>query len=490
MKLRCLILWLALGVLTAASQTLPRREVRAVWLTTLSGLDWPSRQGRSVAVARAQQQELCQTLDALKRAGINTVLLQTRVRGTVIYPSAIEPWDAAFCGTAGVAPAYDPLQFALDECHKRGMELHAWVVAFPLCKVATARTLGAAALPRRHPALCRRAGDTYMMDPGVPETAEYLAALCREIAAHYAVDGVHLDYIRYPEHGIPWDDRATYRRYAAAGQTLQDFRRASVTRCVRRIAEAVRAVRPAARISCSPVGKRCDLPRQSSYGWNARDAVAQDAAEWLRQGWMDILFPMMYFDGKHFYPFAQDWQEQVAAAGRGLVVPGLGIYFLSPQEKDWLLSVITRQLHFTRALGMGGAAFFRSRFLTSNVKGLADFLTADFYAQPALSPALSPADTLRLAPQHLRAEATARGVRLTWQAVESAEPLAEPIYYNVYRLPAEGDSPGVATLVGQRLSQPSFVYLPALPALRHARFCVTAIDAFGRESHASSPVSL
>ncbi len=110
----------------------PRHEIRAVWLTTIKGLDWPHSKATTVVEAERQKQDLLQTLDQLKAAGINTVLFQTRVRSTTAYPSEIEPWDGIFTGNPGQAPPYDPLRFALDECHNRGMELQAVGVAFPI----------------------------------------------------------------------------------------------------------------------------------------------------------------------------------------------------------------------------------------------------------------------------------------------------------------------------------------------------------------------
>lgn len=138
---------LAVFMLLSASQGLAQilgerfagREYRAVWLTTLSGLDWPSRPVSVPSDTLRQQQALRQILDRLQQAGINTVIFQTRIRATVAYPSNIEPWDGAFSGTPGRGPGYDPLAFALRECHKRGMELHAWVVLSHLqCGVGTA----------------------------------------------------------------------------------------------------------------------------------------------------------------------------------------------------------------------------------------------------------------------------------------------------------------------------------------------------------------
>ena len=117
-------------------------EVRAVWLTTLMGLDWPHRPATNSAQIAEQKKTVCDILDRLQTVGINTVLFQTRIRSTTSYPSAIEPWDGVFTGQPGRAPGYDPLQFVLDECHKRKMECHAWVVAFPVCKEKVAKQLG------------------------------------------------------------------------------------------------------------------------------------------------------------------------------------------------------------------------------------------------------------------------------------------------------------------------------------------------------------
>ena len=118
---------------TVFSQT-PKYEVRAVWLTTLNGLDWPSVKATNNEAIERQKRQLTTILDQLARANVNTILFQARVRGTTLYPSQIEPWDGCLTGTPGRNPGYDPLQFAIDECHKRGMELHAWVVAIPVGK--------------------------------------------------------------------------------------------------------------------------------------------------------------------------------------------------------------------------------------------------------------------------------------------------------------------------------------------------------------------
>ena len=382
---------LLLSIFLPMAAQSPKYEVRAVWLTTIGGIDWP----RSTK-ADEQKQELTATLDRLQQAGVNTVMIQARVRATTIYPSSMEPWDVCMTGQAGRSPGYDALQLVVDECHRRGMECHAWVVTIPVGKW---NKLGCQQLRKKYPKLIRHIGEEGYMDPEQPQTGDYLAEICREIVTRYDVDGIHLDYIRYPE---TWPKG---RRTTPAAQ-----RRSYITGIVRKIHDAVKAEKPWVKLSCSPIGKHDDLTRYKSGGWNARSAVSQDAQAWLREGLMDALFPMMYFQGNNFFPFAIDWQEQ--AAGR-IVCPGLGIYFLDPREGKWTLPVVEREMHVLRQLGLGHA-YFRSKFLTDNVKGVYDF-AARFDEVPALVPPMTWAtDDVPAAPRQLSLDET----RLSWDAVD------------------------------------------------------------------------
>lgn len=447
-------------------------EVRAVWLTTLMGLDWPNQTANTVRQTEVQKQSLCVMLDKLQAAGINTVLFQARIRSTTAYQSVYEPWDGIFTGKAGKAPLYDPLCFAIEECHKRQMECHAWVVAFPICKVAVGKQLGRQALPVKHPELCQKCGDQWMMDPGVPATANYLAAICKEITENYDVDGIHLDYIRYPEKAISFNDARTYSIYGK-GMDKAQWRRGNVNRCVQAIHDAVKGVKPWVKLSCSPVGKYADLPRQSSYGWNARDAVSQDAQLWLKKGWMDMLFPMMYFDGNHFYPFLADWKENDYGHP---IVPGLGIYFLNSREKDWPLLTIQRQLNVMRQAHLGGYAFFRAKFLLNNEKGLYDWLKNQFNAQQALVPPMTWMHVEPPTNPQVTMRTDGRLIRLSW--TEALPRRGEKIFYNVYRT----DSIYGDKVVAEHLTTTHYDFMPALPALLHSRYTVTAVDIYGNES--------
>lgn len=450
----------------------PKREIRAVWVTTLQGLDWPRTKATSPETRERQQAELRDIMDRLQAANINTILLQTRVRGTVIYPSDIEPWDGALTGTIGRDPGYDPLRFAIDEAHRRGMELHAWVVTIPCFKVAVARQMGTKSVLKTHPTLCRRHGDTYYLDPGVPGTADYLVRICHEIAERYDVDGIHLDYIRYPEGATSFADAQTFKRYASKGQAKNVWRKDNITRIVRSLYTDIHTLKPWVRVSSSPVGKYADLARYSSRGWNARDAVHQDAEGWMREGIHDILFPMMYFDGNQFYPFAADWQEQ--SAGR-LISPGLGIYFLHPQEKNWPLTTITRQLHYLRDMGLAGQCYFRSRFLTDDVKGLYGYLKDFFYPYPALPPACTWLDSI--APSRPTLDDEGR--------IHATDDQRGGVFYNIYasqKWPVDTQTP--ENLVAVRLGSEAAHKALNVSAKLGVHLAVTAMDRCGNESEA------
>lgn len=416
---RIYILFLLLGLfLSAKAQSFvyndqaPKYEVRAVWLTTIGGIDWPHSYSQSPHSAEKQKQELRQILDRLQQAKINTVLIQTRVRGTMIYPSDIEPWDGCLSGFPGKSPGYDALQFAIDECHKRGMELHAWVVTIPVGKW---NALGCKSLRQKYPTLIKKIGADGYMNPEDSRTGDYLAHICQEITHRYNVDGIHLDYIRYPE---TWNIRVSReqgRRY--------------ITSIVEKIHRAVKAEKPWVKMSCSPVGKYDDLSRYWSHGWNANTKVCQNAQGWLRDGLMDELFPMMYFRGEQFYPFAIDWQEQ--SHGK-IVVPGLGIYFLDPKEGKWNIDDVTAEMQHTRNLGMG-YAFFRNKFLLDNRQGILDF-TDRFNAYPSLIPPMTWASKHTPAqPQQLKVTETGGKTRINWNNTYSytdGSRIQTPYIYN------------------------------------------------------------
>ena len=444
----------------------PKYEVRAVWLTTIGGIDWPHSYAQSERSAEKQKEELRAILDRLQKANINTVLLQTRIRATTIYPSQYEPWDGCLSGFPGKSPGYDALQFAIDECHKRGMEVHAWVVTIPVGKW---NSYGCRQLRKRFPRLIKRIDQDGYMDPEATQTGCYLAEMCREIVQRYDVDGIHLDYIRYPE---TWKFRIG-----------KDQARGNITRIVEKIHQAVKKEKPWVKMSCSPIGKFDDLSRYWSHGWNAYTKVAQDAQAWLKDGLMDELFPMMYFRGDQFFPFAIDWKEH--SYGK-IIAPGLGIYFLDPKEGKWNISDITSELYHLRNIGEGHA-FFRNKFLLDNHQGVYDFVTAHFNRYPALVPPMTWESNKRpQQPVTLCIEEKEGTTTLRWDnslQYEDGTAIKTPsIYNNVY---ASKEYPvDVHDARNLILTRTTRRQLTTRTGNTPTYYAVTTTDGFGNESRA------
>lgn len=413
---KAFLLWAFLSIVTATlyAQTTedarakylyekehPLRETRAVWLTTIGGLDWPRIQAIDARSRERQKQELIRILDQYQRANINTVIFQTRVRAALLYPSKIEPWELSLTGVAGKDPGYDPLAFCIDECHKRGMELHAWVVCIPIGTKERQAKYGAASLTKKRPELVKTAkGGEMFMIPGKPETADYIASICKEIVENYDVDGISLDYIRYPESIYNFSDENLYPR--SSSQSKADWKRENITRIVRRVHDVVKPIKPWVKLSSSPIGKYKDTSRYSAGGWNGYNAVWQDPILWLKEDWQDLLFPMMYFTGNNYYPFLFQWAEM---ANGHPICPGLGIYFLDPREGRWTLNEVRAEMHTARNSGIGGIAFYRGEFLTNNTKGIYDTTCDEFFPYPALT------------------------ARMTWMGDTLAPPSPTSLYY-------------------------------------------------------------
>ena len=465
-----------LAIMQAEAQ--PKHEIRATWITTLGGMDWPRNKATNPSGIEKQKQELCHILDQLKEANFNTVMLQTRLRGDLIYPSSIETFPEALTGRTGRNPGYDPLAFAIEECHKRGMELHAWIVTIPAGNNRQVKLLGKHSIVRKNRKICKQHDGAWYLDPGHPETANYLASITNEIVSRYDVDGIHFDYIRYPENARRFPDKETHRKYGK-GKDLKQWRRDNITSIARRLHQEVKQLKPWVKVSSSPVGKFRDTNRYSSLGWNAYETVYQDAQGWLEEGIHDALFPMMYFKDNHFYPFALDWQEN--KHGRW-VVPGLGIYFLSPKEKDWPLHEISQQMYFTRQIGLDGHAYFRNRFLLDNVKGVFDEVKHEFYTSPSLVPPMTWQDSIppTTPTQPVFQQETDGSIRLSWKASKDNDDL--PVSYHLYGssvYPVDTDD--ARNLLGTYIKD-NEITSNGWKGKRY--FAITSTDRYGNESQA------
>jgi len=436
---------------------LPKKEVRAVWLTTIYGLDWPSKPAKTPTEVKAQQEELIRILDRLEEANFNMIFLQTRVRGDVIYRSKIEPASKVFSGKYGVMTTYDPLAFAIEECHKRGMECHAWFVTFPIGTERIVKEQGNLSVVKKKPALCKRHNGEWYLDPGVPETSDYILSLVKEIVNGYDIDGIHFDYIRYPEQANKFPDKNVHAKYGKK-QRLADWRRENINKMVFHIYDWVKSAKPWVQVSSSPLGKYGRIERVPNAGWTAYESVFQDPKKWLEMGKHDMIVPMMYYQHDNFFPFVDNWVEN---CGGRLVVPGLGAYRMMKEEGDWLVNDLTDQIDYSRYFGGAGVAFFRSANVTGNLKGLYGQLKDNYYKYPAQLPPLTwLSDHKPTTPEEIKVERVGDELKLSWnKPKDEAVPLTYTIYYSMSDS-IDTNSPVNILMTGTRSTE---VYLPVSP---------------------------
>lgn len=473
-KFRIIILLLLLPfmcIVKAQQSVAPKYEYRAVWLTAIENLDWPATLVTSPSSVSRQKEELVSMLDSLQAMNVNTVLLQTRVRGDLIYPSGLEPFSHVFTGVAGKSPGYDPLEFAIEECHRRGMQLHAWLVTMPLGKDEHVDMLGSRALPNCNRPLCTHYGGAWYMEPGNPATSGYIVSIVREIVEKYDVDGIHLDYVRYPDRNDGYPDAHLYRKYGK-GLSLADWRRSNITRIVKDVYSCVKSLKPWVRVSCATLGKYDNISRYSSLGWDALNTGFQEAQQWMRDGIVDIIFPMLYFNGNNFYPFVRDWQEN--SFGRH-VVPGIGAYRLLPEYGGWEPLEIKRQLLTSRSAGTSGSAMFRAEHLL----GCAADVYSSVCRTPALVPPMDRYGTKPPSPVNLSVEFLPTGLSLCWDVVGDDAGVA--VRYNVYGCAgSDADISNPCNLLACMLDSASFVWHRSVADT--LSFAVTTVDAYGVES--------
>lgn len=462
------------------SYSQPKNEVRAVWLTTNYGLDWPKTKADNKENQIKQQTELIKILDRLKAANFNTVLFQARTRGSVFYRSAIEPMSDILTGKVNGDPGYDPLEFVIDECHKRGMECQAWIVAIPLGSQRHINYLGKYSVLHRTHSICTKYKDEYFLNPASPGTKAYLIEIVREVINHYDVDGVIFDYLRYPEYcGKRFPDAKEYQA-TANNRSLEQWRRDNITEIVRSIYKDVKSSKPWVKVNTCPVGKYRDTSRYSSHGWNAFYAVSQDPQEWMREGIQDEIYPMMYFRQNNFYPFALDWLEN--SKGRH-IVPALGTYFLSPNDGNWQCEDIIRQINFIRNNKLAGESHFRMEFLTKNTKNIYDELQNNLYLYPALQVPMTWLDSIPpTQPYNLKIKQDEDYVYLSWNASNDNDSHNAPMYviYGSNTYPVDTTKP--ENIIAQRIRDTHYTYTSILPWDAKSYFAITAIDRYGNES--------
>lgn len=378
------------------------REFRAAWIATVANIDWPTRKGLPV---EKQQEELIALLDKAVDLNLNALILQIRPSADAMYPSKLEPWSEYLTGRMGQAPEpfYDPLEFAVEEAHRRGLQLHVW---FNPYRVRMNDAKGEATpdhASKAAPELVRTYGKYLWFDPGEPEAVDHFIAVLTDAVKRYDLDGVHIDDYFYPypindESGkpVPFPDDDSYQRAVAAGETLDrdNWRRQNVDDLVRRMYESVKEVKPWVLVGISPFGIWRPGHPEGIQGLDQYNALYADARKWLREGWVDYFTPQLYWriEGPQSYPKLLTWWKEQNVMDRHLW-PGNGAHnvrrdaSVEPARNAWTAEELINQIKITRKIvDEPGNVFFSIKCLFDNRDGLTDKLKEGVYAEQALVP--------------------------------------------------------------------------------------------------------
>ncbi len=393
-------------------------------MATVANIDWPSTNGLTTAQQKA---ELVAILDRASELKLNTVILQVRAACDAFYPSSIEPWSEYLTGVMGRAPRpfYDPLAFAIEEAHKRGLELHAWFNPYRARQAAAKSPIAPTHISRTHPEYVRRYGKSLWLDPGEPAAREYSLRVILDVVKRYDIDGVHLDDYFYPYSeqdaggkDLDFPDEASWRRFGQGGRlSRDDWRRDNVNVFIRRLYESIKASKPWVKFGVSPFGIwRPGQPSQIQ-GFDAYAKLYADSREWLVRGWVDYFAPQLYWSiakPAQSFPVLLKWWSEQNVQGR-LLAPGMDC---TKAGRQWPASEIANQIGIARSQkGVSGQVCWDMKALMRGGGGLDAVLTRTLYAQPALPPA-SPWLSHAI-PAKPGIAATRAGRRVNWSAETS-----------------------------------------------------------------------
>ena len=495
-----LLAMVVIVTLTASATEAPKREMRAAWIATVYRIDWPS----SVNNATAQKAELDAYLDQLQAQHFNAVFFQVRTMCDALYKSSYEPWSSYLTGTRGKNPGYDPLEYAVEQCHARGIQCHAWVNPYRWSTGTNWTTAQDQALKNAGMLLAHTSGSTTttILNPGLPATRERIVNVIREIITNYDVDGIVFDDYFYPN-GIPANSSAAdYDLWndSNVDMTFADWRRHNVNMMVADVYNMIQQVKPQVRFGISPAGVAgtastsayqhgvTPCPKGSDWQYNG---IYSDPLAWLEQGTIDYISPQLYWKTNHatnpFGPLTQWWSYVAKHFGRHHFASH-SISFLaesSNTSSDW--AEVANQINYSRQYAedaASGAVLYSAKNINGNnggASGLGSYLLANAFQYPAIIPAV----TWKEGPGYDAPTGLAsNGSQLSWNAQQGTL-----VKYSVYAVPAHvtvNDAMSAATdgIKSDYLLGVTYVPSYTLPnALRDGYwYAVCVIDGYGNES--------
>lgn len=504
MRFWTVFLFVLLTVKFASSQSV-KREVRGTWISTVSNLDWPSSRSLNPSQQRA---ELVTMLDQLKAAGMNTIYFQVRSQCDATYISSIEPWADIFstanAGT-GPNPVYDPLQFVIEECRKRSMEIHAWFNPYrAVSNFNNINNFSTTHIARTRPEWLLAQGTLRILDPGIPDVPNYIIRVVMDVLRRYDVDGIHYDdyFYPYPPSGsiAPFNDDATFATHSRGFPNTitgrNDWRRANIDTLIKRTYDSVRAVKPWVKFGVSPFGIWANASSVSggsaTNGLQSFSAIYADSRKWMQNDWIDYMVPQLYwsigFNAANYSVLVPWWN---ALGGRRHIYSGMAAYKVNADaDVNWNdPNQIPAQIRLNRANNnFSGSVFFRARSITTNANGVRDSLASRYFASPALLPQMSWKDDVTPpAPMNVIGTVVGNTVRLNWTAPSTTQDeLSKVRQYVVYRSLQNPVNTSDASSIRWILPADSTQFEETVPVGNTYFYTITALDRLHNESVVSN----
>jgi uncharacterized lipoprotein YddW (UPF0748 family) len=386
-----LICLLVLCIGPAFSQ--PKYEFRGVWIATVDNIDWPQRG----STTWSQKADFIRLLDQHQRNGMNAVVVQIRPAADAFYPSRFEPWSQWLTGVQGRAPVpyYDPLEFMVEEAHKRGMEFHAWLNPYRANFNIRTASIARDHITRTHPEWFVTYGGKKYFNPASKEGQQFVVKVVQDIVKRYDIDAIHMDDYFYPYRvqGEEFPDGAAYRQ-SGTDLSKDDWRRSNVDSIISKLSLAIKKEKPYCKFGISPFGvwrNRSDDPEGSdskAMTTNYDDLYA-DILLWLQEGWIDYVAPQLYLEIGHdkmAYEKLLDWWSN-HSYGRHVYI-GHGIYRATERSAAWRdRNELPNQIRLLRENpNVQGSIFYSSKSFNNNPNGWNDSLQDNYYRTPALVP--------------------------------------------------------------------------------------------------------
>lgn len=423
--------------------TTPKREHRSVWVTTAWGMCWPSTTGTSSSVASTQQAEAIEYLDLMQANGFNCVYFQVRSMSDAMYKSSYEPWSSYISGSRGSAPAYDPLKFWVDECHKRGMECYAWINPYRYeSSTSGASWTGANDYRTTHPEWLMEYNNRCHLNPGLEEVQQRIVDVCREIVGNYDVDGLVFDDYFYID-AIPLSHDSSLWSSSGSSLSQADWRRENVNTMVRKVYNMIQSTKPYVKFGIGPAGVAKESA--SDYGISTTSissasdwqygTIYSDPLAWLAEGSIDFISPQLYWITSNstnpYGPLSKWWSDACADVFGRHFYSSHSISFLNGANTESNWSEVATQVQYNRdydKLNAPGCVFFGSRDLTGKRnQGVAEYLLANKFQNIALPPTITWKSSYAYNPGTVSSLALS-GTTLSWNGYENMR-------YVVYAVP-------------------------------------------------------